>query len=272
MPEINTLVSSRVFYRKMGSGPVAILLHGFPESGSLWRKIWGELAQSFTLIIPDFPGSGSSILDGEASIAQMAECVKKIMDAESIDKAVIAGHSMGGYVGFAFADIYPHKVCGLSLVHSTPQADDEGKRETRRKSIELIRKGAKKMFITQMVPNLFSDAFKHSHAKDIEEQVALALEIMDKSLINFYNAMILRKEYTGILYSTLFPIQWIIGSDDNIMNYKKIFEFCHKSRINFVSFYNNCGHMSMIEAPEKLVTDLKAFINYSYRYQPVRNE
>jgi pimeloyl-ACP methyl ester carboxylesterase len=271
MPEITISVSTRLYYRKMGSGPVAILLHGFPESSSLWRKVWDELAASFTLIIPDFPGSGNSSLDKETSIAQMAECVKAIMDEEHIDKAVIAGHSMGGYVGFAFAEKYPNKVCGLSLVHSTPQADDEEKKETRRKSIDLIKKGAKKMFITQMVPNLFSDAFKHSYPKDIEEQIALALEIEDKSLIAYYNAMIERKDHVNMLQSVLFPVQWVIGINDNIIYYKKILEFCYKSGINFVSFYSNCGHMSMLEAPEKLAPDLKAFINYSYEYQPMNN-
>jgi len=267
MPEITTPICAHLHYMKMGSGPVAILLHGFPESSALWRNVWDELAASFTLIIPDFPGSGNSSLEKGTSIVEMAECVKSIMDQEHIDKAVIAGHSMGGYVGFAFAETYPDKVCGLSLVHSTPRADDEEKKESRRKSIGLIKKRAKKMFITQMVPNLFSDVFKRSCPMDIEEQVALALKINDESLINFYNAMIERKDYLGVLSSVQFPIQWVIGIEDNIIYYKKILEFCHKSGINFVTFYSNCGHMSMLEAPRQLATDLKTFINYSYKYR-----
>jgi len=162
MPEISTPVSSTVYYCKMGSGPAVVLLHGFPESGTLWQNIWHELAASYTVIIPDFPGSGKSVLEKETSIAEMAECVNDIMNNEGIDSAVIAGHSMGGYVAFAFADMYPGKVKGLTLVHSTPEADDDEKIKTRLKSIELIRKGAKNTFITHMVPNLFSENFKIS--------------------------------------------------------------------------------------------------------------
>ena len=54
MPEITTSTGSAVFYRKMGTGPAMVLLHGFPESGLLWRYVWDALSESFTLIIPDF--------------------------------------------------------------------------------------------------------------------------------------------------------------------------------------------------------------------------
>jgi len=264
MPDIKTSVSSHLFYRKMGVGPAIVLLHGFPESGTLWQNIWHELCASFTLIIPDFPGSGNSVLDEETSIADMATCVKNILDAEQIDKAVIAGHSMGGYVAFAFAGLYPDKLAGLSLVHSTAVADDDEKKNTRRKAIELIRKGAKEAFITQMVPNLFSYDFKQSNSLAVKQQVDEALKMNDASLINFYEAMIGRTDHTFVLEKAGYPVQWIIGMDDNVIYYKKILEQCNKSNINFVSFYRNCGHMSMIETPQKLANDLKEFAVYCY--------
>jgi pimeloyl-ACP methyl ester carboxylesterase len=248
----------------MGVGPAIVLLHGFPESGTLWQNIWHELCASFTLIIPDFPGSGNSVLDEETSIADMATCVKNILDAEQIDKAVIAGHSMGGYVAFAFAGLYPDKLAGLSLVHSTAVADDDEKKNTRRKAIELIRKGAKEAFITQMVPNLFSYDFKQSNSLAVKQQVDEALKMNDASLINFYEAMIGRTDHTFVLEKAGYPVQWIIGMDDNVIYYKKILEQCNKSNINFVSFYRNCGHMSMIETPQKLANDLKEFAVYCY--------
>ena len=261
MPEISTSISSRVFYRKMGAGPVLVLLHGFPESGTLWQNIWDELSVSFTLIIPDFPGSGNSILENETSIADMAECVKAILDHEGIGRAVVAGHSMGGYVGFAFAGLYPECVAGLSLVHSTPKADDEEKVKMRLKVIELIRNGGKNAFISQMVPNLFAAGFKKP---SVQAQVDEALKINDNGLINFYKAMIGRTDHTFVLKTAIYPIQWIIGSDDNVIHFKKILELCYRSDINFVTFYRNCGHMSMIEVPENLVYDLKTFTKYCY--------
>ncbi len=264
MPEINTAVSPRVFYRKMGTGPVVVLLHGFPESGTLWQNIWHELCASFTLIIPDFPGSGNSVLERATSIADMAVCVKDILDDEQIDTAVIAGHSMGGYVAFAFAGLYPSTLAGLSLVHSIPLADDDEKKKTRLKAIELIRNGGKNAFISQMIPNLFSPAFKQSKPLAVKVQVDEALKMDDDSLVNFYEAMMDRTDHTFVLEKANYPVQWVIGAEDNVIYYKKILEQCNKSNINFVSFYRDCGHMSMIEAPQNLAYDLKEFAEYCY--------
>lgn len=264
MPEISTPVSSSVFYRKLGSGPVLALLHGFPESSNIWRNIWYELAKDYTLIIPDFPGSGESVLEKETSIAQMADCVAAILKYEKISKAVVAGHSMGGYIGFAFAAQYPDMIAGLSVVHSTPLPDDEEKKKTRLKSIELILNGGKNAFVRQMIANLFAPSFRVANPDIIETQVALALETEESGLINYMKAMIDRADQRNWLKNTSIPIQWIIGLEDNIIPYKKILDQSAQSGINFVTFYNNCGHMSMLETPEQLTGDLATFTNYCY--------
>ena len=265
MPEIITSVGS-VFYRKMGSGPAIVLLHGFPESGSLWRYIWDVLSQSFTIIIPDLPGSGSSPLpsSGSISLAAMAAQVKDILDAETITKAVICGHSMGGYVAFAFAAQFADRVAGLSLVHSTPVADDDEKKTNRKKAIELVQKGGREAFLKQMVPNLFADGFKQNEPALVNEQIANALNMSAESITNFYAAMMERPDSTAILDAPSFPLLWILGSDDNLIPFTKVLQFCFRSDINFVSYYKGCGHMSMVEAPDKLAADLLRFAAYCY--------
>jgi pimeloyl-ACP methyl ester carboxylesterase len=262
MPEISNSVSSRIFYRKMGAGPAVILLHGFPESSTVWRDIWDKLSLTSTLIMPDFPGSGGSGLDKATGIGDMAECIKDIMVQEHIEKAVIAGHSMGGYAGFEFAARYPGNVAGLSLIHSAPFADDEEKKSARRKSIEIIRNGGKNAFINQMVPNLFSGDFKQTNPQAVKRQVEQALGMDDTGLINFYDAMIRRTDHSEMLKQVSYPVQWIAGANDLILDYKKIIGLSHVSCVDFISLYNNCGHMSMLEAPERLSADLKEFVNY----------
>lgn len=264
MSENKSTEQSGIYYRKTGSGPAIILLHGFPASGGLWRNIWGGLSVSNTVIMPDLPGSGNSPLKGATSISDMAEMIKEIMDGEQLEQAVIAGHSMGGYVALAFAALYSQKVAGLSLIHSTTDADDEEKIKTRQKAIALIEKGGKQGFINQMVPNLFSDATKQAQPELIREQIKESMEVQDAGMINFYKAMIDRKDTTQILPNATFPVQWICGHDDNVIPCKKILNKSYKADINFVSFYINCGHMSMLEAPRQLTMDLTSFISYCY--------
>ncbi len=262
MPEIKTNITSRLHYIKMGSGPALVLLHGFPESHKIWRMVWEQLSQAYTLIMPDFPGSGGSLLEGETSIEQMADCVKEILVNEQIEQAVIAGHSMGGYTAFAFAAKYPELTKGLSIIHSSPAADDDEKKQTRLRSIELIRKGGKSAFIRQMVTNLFPDSFRASDPELIEAQIQSALETDENALVNYYLAMIGRKDQRNWLENASIPIQWILGTEDNLISYKKILVFCIKSGVNFVSLYNGCGHMGMLEFPERLAADLGSFTEY----------
>jgi pimeloyl-ACP methyl ester carboxylesterase len=260
----NATETTDLFYEKTGSGPHLMLLHGFPASGILWRNICDQLGKSFTVIIPDLPGSGNGELSKETNISGMAEMVYAIIQKEKISKIVIAGHSMGGYVALAFARRYPEKLAGLSLVHSTTDADDEEKKKARRQAITLIQKGAKKAFIAQMVPNLFSAAFSASNPLVIKQQTEQSLELNDESIINFYSAMLARPDSNDLLPEAVFPFQWIGGLDDTIIPYKKILGKCHIAAVNFVTFYNNCGHMSMLETPERLIKDLNEFVTYCH--------
>jgi pimeloyl-ACP methyl ester carboxylesterase len=265
MPEISTSVSSKVHYRKYGSGPAMVLIHGFPEDGGLWDRITDALSRSFTVLIPDLPGSGGSVLEQETSIVQMASVIKEILDQEQILAAVLAGHSMGGYVALAFARLYPDCVSGISLVHSMPVADDEEKKKMRLKSTQLIRNGGREVFLNQMVPNLFSTAFKQNNPEIVSDSIAKALKTNAGSLINYYDAMRLREDSRDVVQSAAFPFQWIMGLHDNVMDYKKILIEVHRSAINFVTFYHDSGHMSMVEQLGDLAADLNVFGKYCNR-------
>ncbi len=264
MPQVSTAVSPNVFYRKTGNGPVLVLLHGFPESSWLWHGVQDALAARYTLIMPDFPGSGKSLLAGHVSINDMATTVKAILDAEGITNAVIAGHFMGGYVAFAFAHLYPDLVSGLSLIHSTPLADDADKVEMRKKAIDIISKGGKAAFIRQMVLGLFTDDFKRNNPEVVESQIANSMEVSEAGLINYYTAMMQRADRTDVLEKHNFPVQWVFGGLDNVIPFKKVVPFTHTSAINFVTFYPHCAHMGMYEAKENLIKDLLEFCGYCY--------
>ena len=269
MPFISTSFSSRFHYRKMGKGPVAVLIHGFPESGTLWRHTWDELSARYTLLIPDLPGAGESSLDKPASIADMAEAIREMLDAEQVKQAVIVGHSMGGYVGFAFADMCPQYMMGLTLVHSLPSSDDEEKKKTRKKVIDFVNKGHKDAFLKEMVPGLFAEGYRERERLKVEEQVTNALPMTTDALVNFYTAMMERPARLHVLDKAEWPLQWVIGVKDSLMAPAKLLSYAHTAPVNFISYYPDCGHMSMVEAPEKLATDINNFLGYCYRHEQV---
>ncbi len=265
--EIHTSQFPTLTYRLMGDGPALVLIHGFPASSILWQIIWPALMKHYTLIIPDLPGAGGSRFSGEGvSVEDMAESVNQILIDCKIDKAVIASHSMGGYTALAFADMYPGKVKGLSLVHSFAGADTEEKKETRRKSIALMHKEkGKEAFIRQMIPNLFSDEFKTRHPDVLENEAEKGLQLEVKALISFYTAMINRPDRTKVLKDAGFPVQFVIGKEDKAIPIDVAAQQSTLSNRTFVEVYTNCAHMSMLENPEQLTHDLKEFTEFCYR-------
>lgn len=253
-------------YRVMGHGPAIVLLHGFPETGKLWSKVWDELAMDFTLIIPDMPGSGESSRCTESlTMELMADAVAWIMDVEHINDAIIAGHSMGGYVAMAFAEKYPLRLKGLVMVHSIASADPEEKKEQRRKSISLILKGGKQAFVRQMIPNLFSKTYKKNNFDELRLHTEDALQQSAESLADFYNAMIMRPDRVKVLADAVFPVLWLIGREDAIATSAKVLQQSTLANVNFVSVYDDCAHMGMIEQPVKLQQDIAAFAGYCNR-------
>lgn len=256
-------------YNKAGNGSAIVLLHGFPESRKLWDKVVPFLAAYYKVIVPDMPGSGDSTFNGdEVSMEQLADSVALILEHEHIKEVVIAGHSMGGYAALAFAERYKPKVKGLSLVHSNASADDEPKKELRRKSIELIRKGGREAFIRQMIPNLFSGTFKTNHPKALEANINEGLKLEGRSLIAFYNAMINRPDRISILQNAIFPVQWLAGKEDTIAAPAKMLQQSMLANVNFVSVYPGVAHMSMIEDPERISRDILEFAAYCFSNKP----
>lgn len=264
--QISTDKFSNISYRVGGNGPAIVLLHGFPLDHTLWNDITGLLTEKHTVITPDLPGAGQSSLpaDEELSMENMAEAIKDILDAEGVNTAIIAGHSMGGYVSVAFAELFPEKLAGLAFVHSMATADSEEKKEQRRKSIELFNKGGKEPFIRQMVPGLFSERSKQRLSEDIKRCTEVALKTATGSLSAFYNAMINRPGRTSKLYSKDFPVLWIIGENDKIAAPENLMQQTTLTNVNFVYVYENCGHMSMIEFPDLLAKHMLNFIKYCY--------
>src|SRR5690606_19364438 len=135
------------------------LLHGFCGSSLYWRKICPLLSEQYYIIAPDLRGHGeTSAPEGTYTMEVMADDIAALMEKLQIEKAVMFGHSLGGYVTAAFAERYPDKLDGYGLIHSTVLADDALTKEQRMEDIALIRSDGIESYITKLIPRLFADA------------------------------------------------------------------------------------------------------------------
>jgi pimeloyl-ACP methyl ester carboxylesterase len=242
------------FYRSFpgaepGTAPhPLVLLHGFAEDGGLWDKQTEFLKNNFHLVIPDLPGSGRSApLTAPTSMEDLADAVRFMLDEEKIDKAILVGHSMGGYIALAFVGNYPDRCKGLGLFHSTAYPDSEEKKTTRRKSMAFIRKHGAAEFIRQSMPNLFADASREEHPEWINELAERYGNFDPDSLIHYYQAMIDRPDRSGVLTKSGLPTLFIIGAQDNTLPLEAGLRQSHLPSMALIHILEQAGHMGMIE-------------------------
>ena len=118
-----------IFVRMGGSGPPALLLHGFPQTHLMWRKVAAELAREFTVVCPDLPGYGrsgcpSSTADHAAhSKRAMAGELVGVMNQLGFSSFALAGHDRGGRVAYRMALDHPAAVRHLAVLDIVPTGD-----------------------------------------------------------------------------------------------------------------------------------------------------
>ncbi|MBE1502307.1 pimeloyl-ACP methyl ester carboxylesterase [Amycolatopsis lexingtonensis] len=122
MPEV-TLGTTTVHYDRTGDGPALLLLHGTAAS----REQWGPLAAQsgdFTVLAPDFPGSGLTTDDGgPISVEDLAAQAEAVLDHAGVERAHVVGHSLGAVVAAHLAGTRPGRVRKAVLHAAWPVTD-----------------------------------------------------------------------------------------------------------------------------------------------------
>ncbi len=249
-----------IFYRIEGAGIPVLMLHGFGEDSSIWNNVLPSL-HNYQTILPDLPGTGvSQPMTGEnVSMKDFAICVAAILDHEKIENFHFIGHSMGGYIAMEFVNLYPQRLLSLGLFHSSAYADDPEKIETRKKAIEFIKTNGAAAFLKTSIPGLFKDAQKH------DSTVAALLKkgenFAAETLIQYYRAMIARKDHAALLPDLKSPILYIIGEHDKAVPITLSLKQCYLAPVSFVYILRSSAHMGMCEEPDKTNGILKNFLD-----------
>ena len=115
--------NTQISFSDTGKGTVIVLLHGFLENKKMWDFYISEFAKKNRVIAIDLLGHGESECLGYVhSMEDHADAVQAVLSDLRIRKAIFIGHSMGGYVALAFAELYPDNTKGLVLLNSTARA------------------------------------------------------------------------------------------------------------------------------------------------------
>jgi pimeloyl-ACP methyl ester carboxylesterase len=277
MEKIFYYQSFGISYTDTGHGTPVLLLHGFGEDSRIFDEQANFLRPHCRLIIPDLPASGNSAPIGPdfteqvskgipSSIDLIAEAMEALMKSLAIDRYILLGHSMGGYIALAMAEKYSDHLLALGLIHSTAYPDSEEKKANRRSGIESIIKNGGFAFLQTAIPGLFTESFK----KEQPGRVASLIEqfnpaktgktTLDSMLIAYYEAMIARPDRTNVLSSSKVPVLFIIGTEDKAVPMADVLKQVHLPSTSVVHIHENTAHMSMMENSDSLNEQLLKFI------------
>jgi len=234
---------------------VVVLLHGFGEDSTIWSNYAEVLSKEYTIILPEY-----ARLSHLKTIEDYADFVHEKLVEQGVEKCVVIGHSMGGYVALAFAEKYQQKLSGFGLFHSTSFADSEEKKETRNKMIESIKKNGSAVFMRASTPNLYAEEFVKRYPDIILKHIEYASEFPPEALIAGMGAIGNRPDRRSVLKALRCPVMFIIGEQD-----KSISPADSKSQIMIPKFFSssildNVAHMGMVEEPEHCLAFLERFL------------
>lgn len=238
----------KIQYDDLGSDKAVVLLHGFLEDRSIWKDLIEDLKHAYRVINIDLPGHGGSGIFGEVhSMEEMARAVRSVLNKQKVKKAVIAGHSMGGYVALAFAELYPEMVQAIALINSTPFPDNETKKINRDRAAEAVRHN-KRNFIGLTIPSLFSEAHRTTYSKEIEELKTKAGEMPVGGITAALMGMKDRPDRSHIMLSGKIPCLLIIGKEDAVVSPDSLVTLSGIDHVKVVELEG--GHMSYLESKD----------------------
>ncbi len=250
----------QVSYSDAGKGRALVLLHGFLGAKEIWTDTIIKLKNTYRVIAIDLPGHGDTPCIGYAhSMEMMAKCVKAVMDHLKLKRYVIIGHSMGGYVALAFADLFPDSLKGLGLYHSTAYPDSQERKENRLRAIEVV-KANRKLYTTQTIRSLFAAKNLKYLKEEIRFANRFASNMSQQGIIAALHGMRDRKGRDLILGLVEYPILMVIGEQDNVLPFAQLLEQAEAIKNKHILFLEHDGHFGFLESPRESVKALRKFL------------
>lgn len=245
---------------KTGQGQPLILIHGFCESKEMWREMAEVLAATHTVFAIDLPGFGDNPLSKkEISMESLAAEMADWMEKERIESPIVIGHSLGGYVTLALAELLGPRLKGIGLFHSTALPDDEEKKHTRNKVITFLEKNGIDPFLESFVPGLFAAA----KAVHLESRIQWLIQEGKRSstaaLVAYTVAMRDRKNRMEVWKHFSGRKLLISGRLDTAVKIEN-----SRQLLPFADFYlelEDAAHMGMFEEPEKCLEVIREFLD-----------
>jgi len=233
-----------------------VLIHAYPLSGAMWEHERRALRDAADPIIaPSLPGfGGNAVPRGDPSMDDYADSVVAAMDAAKIERAAVAGVSMGGYVAFAMWRRHRARIERLFLGDTRAEADTEEARERRLRLAALIREhGIEALLKTP--PQWLRKESPHWDAL-----LTLIRRQAPEAVAQGSIAMAHRPDSRPDLPTIDVPTAVVVGEEDSITPLAMAKTMSDAIPGATLSIIPAAGHIANLEAPAPFETALRAWL------------
>lgn len=250
-----------------GVGIPLVLLHAFPLNRTMWQEQVEALRDICRIVAPDMRGFGESAgSHGPATMEEMARDVAALLDVLHVERAVIGGLSMGGYVAFAFLRLFPERVAGLILADTRPQSDDEDGRRTREENARRALDEGMEPIASAMLPKLLSQATREGTPNLVARVRSMIVSAKPESVAAALRGMAIRQDQRDLLPHIEAPALILVGSEDELTPPRDAELMSSRIPHSQLKVLDGAAHLSNLERPIEFNAALLDFL----RQAPVR--
>ncbi len=243
-----------------GTGPVVFLLHGFPLDHRMWLPLIETLRGQYHCIALDLRGFGGSTLDGDYSLADLAEDIECIRARLAQNQQInLVGLSMGGYVALEYWHRYGQHLNSLTLANTKPSADDPAGSAARLEMAQsAISQGAWSA-VSPMLSRLLPAKTLETNIGDCVREMMRAAS--SDAVAAAQRAMARRREFTELIPSVRTPTLVITGELDPIAPPDATRQWSAAIPNCIYREISTSGHLTPLEKPNEFRTILTGFLN-----------
>lgn len=250
-------------YEERGSGPVLVLIHGFPFNSTMWIEQLKGLAKIRRACAVDLRGSGYSKLDDTSGFSMdlFADDIAKTLDDIGADQVDVCGLSMGGYVAFAMWRRHRDRIRSLILADTKAGADSDEAKAGREKVAAMLREKGEEgleQLANDLVPKLTAPGASEDVVAHLRRMIlSTPPEVAAADAL----AMRDRPDSTPDLADIAVPTLWIQGEQDALMPPDAVRGDAAQIPGCRFETVPNGGHVSPMENPDAVNKLITAFLN-----------
>jgi pimeloyl-ACP methyl ester carboxylesterase len=244
------------------NAPTIIFIHGFPLNKSMWGAQIDALKEDYRVVAYDIRGHGDSDAgDENFSMDIFANDLLFFMDALNIDKPVLCGLSMGGYIALNAIGKFPQHFAALVLSDTQCLADSPDMREKRMKAIESINKSGVEKYAEESIKNLFAPASFTTKKEEISAVRKMIVQTSKQSLSYTLFALSERKGTCSKLQDIEVPVLIMVGKEDKITPPAAAQLMHEKIQGSLIKILPHAGHLANMENASTFNYQLRSFIS-----------